>query len=238
MQFQEICNVLYSVCENGNLFELESISDNLTHLHVKNEDNKAFRIACLHGHLEVLKWLVDKFGLTVMDVRCNENWAFRIACLHGHLEVAKWLVDKFRLTIEDVRSLDNYAFRLACSHGHLEVAKWLVDIFGLTIDDVRCLDHEAFRYACQYGHLNILHYLIGRFQLTEDDYSAGVNSNWTSLITKACVEGNKFMVSWFITKFPKKEIPEEFKEFVEEVIDEHEVMIKRASLCGRVEIED
>jgi len=198
----EICKILHDVCENGNLLQLENI--NLTLEHVQSENNKA------------LRW----------------------ACIYGHLEVTKWLVDTFELTIHDVRSENNCAFRYACSNGHLEVAKWLVDKFGLTIVDVESDNNHAFRYACSNGHLNIMQFFIERFQLIKDDYTKPVNRHWISLIKKACKERNGFMVSWLVTKFLNNEILlndillneiPECKEFVEEVLNENEVMIKPAS---------
>jgi len=44
---------------------------------------------------------------------------------------------------------------------------------------------------------------------------------------KACKEENRFIVSWFQTKFPNNEIPEECKIFAEDVLNESEIMIKR-----------
>jgi len=166
MEFNEICNVLINVCEHGNLSLLEPISKYLTHVHVNNKNN--------------------------------------------------------------------FAFRVACSNGHLEVVQWLVDTFELTIADAKSFNNEALRIVCYYERLNILQFLIGRFQMSEDDYNQTVNWYWTKLITNACKEENRFMVSWFLTKFPKNEIllndiPEECKIFVEEVLNEHDVMIKPAS---------
>ena len=62
---------------------------------------------------------------------------------------------------------------------------------------------------------------------------------WLQLIRKACKEENRFMVSWFLTKFPKNEIllndiPEVCREFVEDVLNEHDVMIKPASKLAKI----
>jgi len=238
---QKAINVFLFACESGNLSSVKWVAEkcNITSKDARSEDNKAFRYTCHYGHLEVTKWLVDTFRLTITDARSHDNDAFRFACTYGHLEVAKWLVDKLGLTIEDVRCCDNYAFRYACQNGDLEVLKWLGDKFEFTIEDARCKDNEIFKHACMFKQMELLQFLIGRFQLTEDDYNEPVNRHWTSLIKEACGEENKFMVSWFITKFPKKvillnEIPEECKEFVKKVLDENDVMIKPASKRCRV----
>jgi len=152
--------------------------------------------ACRRGNLIQLQKISL---LELKHVKSNNNYAFHIACQYEHLEVLKWLVDTFGLTIIDERGQIFYAFRWACSNGHLEVAKWLVDKFELTLDDLKSDNNHAFRSACMFGHLNILQFLIGCFQLSEDDYSVPVNQHWISLMTKACKEHNRFMVSWFIT---------------------------------------
>jgi len=45
----------------------------------------------------------------------------------------------------------------------------------------------------------------------------------------ACQEENKFIVFWLVTNFPDLKIAEECKEFVEQVLEENEIMIKPAS---------
>jgi len=93
MNSSEIYKILYSVCVNGNLLQLQNV--NLTHEHVRNDYYLALRRACRFGQLEVLKWLDGKFGLTVIDAKCLSNWPFSLACSFGHLEIAKWIVNVF-----------------------------------------------------------------------------------------------------------------------------------------------
>jgi len=235
MEFDKICNVLVKLCTHGDLSQLQEMS-HLELKHIQHNNNYAFRYACCYGHLEVLKWLVDTFKLTIEDARSEDNDAFRCACSHGQLEVLKWLVDKFELTIEDARSDNNCAFRCACWKGHLEVLKWLVDTFELTLMDVRSLGNDALNLACKHGHLNILQFLIGCFQLSKDDYVSFVDWYWISLMTKACEEENGFMVSWFLINFPRNRIllnriPKKWHIFVKEILNENEneIMIKPAS---------
>jgi hypothetical protein len=78
--------------------------------------------------LEVAKWLVVRFNLTVEDIRTDNDYAFYCSCVNGHLETAKWLVS---ITADVVRSNANYVLCWSCSFGHLELAKWLTERFDL-----------------------------------------------------------------------------------------------------------
>ena len=80
----------------------------------------ALRYAANNGHLEVVKYLIDKGA----DVRAWSDYALRLAANNGHLEVVKYLIDKGA----DVRALNDYALRYAAFNGHLEVVKYLKSI--------------------------------------------------------------------------------------------------------------
>lgn len=55
------------------------------------------------GRLEIARWLVDTFGLTVEDARADGDFALYWACLNGHLGTAQWLAETFKLIAEKGR---------------------------------------------------------------------------------------------------------------------------------------
>jgi hypothetical protein len=57
-------------------------------------------MSCENGHLEVVQWLVNTFGLTAEDVGSNNNWALHKSYQNGHFEIVKWLKETFDLNIE------------------------------------------------------------------------------------------------------------------------------------------
>ena len=68
----------------------------------KNEkENKTpkeqFQWACYKGYLEVCKWLISTFNLTIKDVRSRDNLALRCAYENGHSKVCKWLKETFKI---------------------------------------------------------------------------------------------------------------------------------------------
>ena len=85
-----------------------------------NNKNAVFLRASLNGHLEVIKYLVEKYGA---DVRADNDYAVRFASQNGHLEVVKYLVEKCKA---DVRARNHWAVRRTLLNGHLEVVKYLI----------------------------------------------------------------------------------------------------------------
>jgi hypothetical protein len=163
------------VCQRWNKIILKSqayrkLFASLNHNLLDNLKSKkwkcAFRYACKYGHLEIVQWLVETFGLTTEDVKSDNNLAFQWACGYGHLEVAQWLVRTFDLTAEDIRN-DNYVFGWACFDRYLKIAQWLVETFKLTAEDVR--SDSTFQWACEFGHLEIAQWLVETFKLTVKD---------------------------------------------------------------------
>ena len=103
-----------------------------------------------NGHLEVVKYLVEKRGA---DVITNNDGAVQWASENGHLEVVKYLINHGA----DARSSNNYAVRNASVNGHLEVVKYLVEKCRA---DVRVNNDWAVRWASEDGHFEVVKYLI------------------------------------------------------------------------------
>jgi len=197
----------------------------LTSDDVRKNANRAFRYACSNGHLDVAKWMTDQFKLTITDSQSVGNYAFRFACSNGHLDVVKWMADEFKLNSVDAKNV-NYAFHFACYEGHLELVKWLIDTFEI---DNSFVTVDMFTNICK--HMDILQFIIQRYQLSAETYSKVHMWCWCGLITSACERENVFIVSWLITNFPDRDIPEYCKEFVQKVRKDNEIdiMIKPAT---------
>ncbi len=111
----------YYYCYEGNLGEIKKL--NLTLEDIRSLDNYALRGVSYYGHLEVVKFLIDK-GLTLEDIRSQDNEALIWTSSNGHLKVVKYLIDK-GLTLEDIRSQNNEALRWASINRHIKVVKFL-----------------------------------------------------------------------------------------------------------------
>jgi hypothetical protein len=87
----------------------------------------AFYLAGSAGHLEVMKWLISKFGT---DERCCEARILQKVCEKGRLNMVQWLVQ--HLGVEQVQGeLLQGCFEDACKNGRLHVAKWFVETFNM-----------------------------------------------------------------------------------------------------------
>ena len=120
----------WRACQVGDLAGVREEAEGLTREVARAMDNKALRVACGNGHLEVAQWLAARFALTAEDAREYNNGSLGSACANGHLAVAQWLVSHFALTAEDARADDNYALRWAREGGHEEVVHWLAEAGG------------------------------------------------------------------------------------------------------------
>jgi len=93
--------------------------DGITCVSASNILDMGLLSACLNGHLEVAKFLVEKGANNHAG---NEN-ALAWACSRGHLEVAKFLVEKGA----NIHVRNDYALQWACSKDYLDMTIFLVD---------------------------------------------------------------------------------------------------------------
>ena len=84
----------------------------------ENQKQNLMVWACKHGHIAVVRKLIDQEGA---DVGAYNNQALYLASNNGHLEVVRLLLDKGA----DVSACNNYALYLASRYGHLEVVELL-----------------------------------------------------------------------------------------------------------------
>ena len=80
-----------------------------------NDD--ALKWASSNGHLEVVKFLVEKGA----NVHADDNYALGWASENGHLDVVKFLVEKGA----DVNADNNCALRWASKNGHLDMVNYI-----------------------------------------------------------------------------------------------------------------
>ena len=145
-------------------------------------------LSCIHGQLDVVKWLLCLDKSSKIDVKDS----FKNACINGHEKIAKFILDKNQ-SIIDLIDL-GYIFLCLSENGHLNIAKWLINNKNINIyhhSDI------SFIKSCKNGHLKMAKWLI---TLLTCDY---IPSN-KALIT-SCSNGHIDIVVWLwsLDKFNK-----------------------------------
>jgi ankyrin repeat protein len=123
--------------------DIKAITQKLEIILHRQNDTKSAE----NGHLAVVKYLKEEFGLTKEDAQAGNNYALRMSAENGHLDVVKYLKEEFGLTKKDAQADDNYALRLSAKNGHLAVVKYLREEFGLTKEDAQAYNNAALRYS-------------------------------------------------------------------------------------------
>jgi ankyrin repeat protein len=113
-----------------------------------DNDNNSLIVASKIGHLEMVKFLVNRGAW----VGCVQNSAVILASEYGYLSIVKFLVYKGA----DIKAQDNAAVIWACKYGHLEVVKYLVSLGA----DITAKNNLAIIWATGNGHLDVVKYLV------------------------------------------------------------------------------
>lgn len=107
--------------------------------------------AAVNGHLDVLKYLVDKKGA---DISKENDITLRYTSFNGHTDVVKYLVEKGA----NIHVLDDFPLRHAAINGHLDTVKYLVDNgANIHADDEK---YVLSTYKRRYG--NVVDYLVSK----------------------------------------------------------------------------
>ena len=86
--------------------------------------------ASRNGHLECLKWLVTRSGVSPNAVARNGTTAAHDASAMGHLACLHYLLEHTACSARDTTVEGATALHMACRFGRLKVVKWLMDYTG------------------------------------------------------------------------------------------------------------
>ncbi len=189
--------------------------DNLRTL-VASSRYVGFRLAALGGHLDVMKWLIDKLTELAPDdvhamLAANDYDAFRLAACGGHLDVLNWLIEKQTALAPDkvhtMIAADDYdAFCRAARGGHLDVLKSLIEHqASFAPGDVKAMIKSAgrlaFRYAAFTDHLDVLKWLIDKLtDIAPNALRAMIVAENYDFFTKVAKLGHLDVLNWLIDK--------------------------------------
>jgi hypothetical protein len=130
---------------------------------------EVLRSAAKGGNLNVVRWLVDEYGVDASGV-------LKFAIAGCHCETARWIIERYDMTggsqdvyfparhgelsflkflaSRGIGELNIKALLVAAANGHLEVVKWLHCDRGIK------LTVDAMREAAQNGHLDVVQWIF------------------------------------------------------------------------------
>jgi hypothetical protein len=123
------------------------------------------RNASAEDKIDVVKWVINKFGTREAFVCFESVAAIDHACKNNNVEIIEFVAGAFGLGKESF----NLPFALRCFVKGGSVAKLqrFTTRFNITPDDIRACD--ALGYACRKSHLDIARWLVNTFDLTTAD---------------------------------------------------------------------
>lgn len=126
---------LIVAAKSGNLNGLKKLKDDGVNLSKKDEDgNTALLWAACYGHLDVVKWLLNKSDYAKITERNNAgNTALLLAVAYGHFPLVQWLLKEGGGNPPEKNCLGNNSLFLAANHGHLDIFDYLVRYYYLAI---------------------------------------------------------------------------------------------------------
>jgi len=86
-------------------------------LKMKSKINEFFRLACISGDLQVIKYYIEKG----VDIHINNDYPLQCASRVGDLDVVKYLVEKGA----NIHALDDFPLQIATDFAYYDVLKVL-----------------------------------------------------------------------------------------------------------------
>lgn len=210
-----------TACEYGHkhvidwmLKTFESIDKEYTYLIVYTD---ALAMTAENGHLDILKWLCDRYPIDRTDLLYTASNSFICAVSTHRLDVLKWMKDKFELTPSFDIKISSQALLDAIYYDYKEIAKWLTENFCTYICD--CVPRVGLVDRCEYVHLRkpVRHRDDNTVIYTSED--TYINDNYVEpnrfvdrILTNAVGLESSDMFVWLLENFAKSE--EEAENFI------------------------
>ena len=192
-------DTFYQAANVSNIWLLASMDTNLWKmmklLAIRNrilnlDPHEQLKWACKNGHLELAKWLCQKFSLI------PDNDLFVLSCRHGHLNIIEWIIDNLIIVETDenlfnyacesknVKTLDwfcskfnieknNESFKILCKTGCLKTVQWYCEKFSVQINDLQLNNGEIIRIVSAFGYVDVFEWFFENFSLNEEDIRIG-----------------------------------------------------------------
>ena len=112
--------------------------------------SRAFFNSAYYGHLDVVKYFVEKGA----DIHANAEEALRWSAREGHLDVVKYLTEQGA----DIHAHSEEALQWSAEHGYLSVVKYLIEKGANVHANSKCVLEICGRH----GYLEIIKFLVDK----------------------------------------------------------------------------
>ena len=123
-------------------------------------DHIPLHYATSNGHIDVVKYFVEKQVCTPMAENSFGQTPLHFACSKGHLEIAKYLIKSTSCSPLCVDVRGSTPLHYASQNGHLEIVEYLISEENCKSSRKNHKWETPLHYASQNGHLEIIKYLI------------------------------------------------------------------------------
>ncbi|XP_067861251.1 ankyrin repeat domain-containing protein 16 isoform X2 [Heptranchias perlo] len=147
-----------SLCLLKELCQGEGIRNALLKGHFGSSGDTVLHYAARHGHLEILKYLVEELGMDVGLANNDYKRALHEAASMGHRECLRYLIAQ-GARVDCLKKADWTPLMMACTRRNLEVIKDLVES-GASLTLKNKDGWNSFHIACRAGDPEIIQYLL------------------------------------------------------------------------------
>lgn len=119
----------------------------------------ALMIAAQHGHLDVVRFLLELPGADINSVNSYGSTALMASAFHGHLDVVRLLAQHPDMHVNQENRSGWTALMAAASNGHLNVITFLVDECGARAHLQDSHGWTALMVAVSSGYLEVASFL-------------------------------------------------------------------------------
>jgi len=130
------------------------------------------REAIINGHLNIVKYIIDKSGFVKTFISVFEKRHIVIAAQNGHLEIIKYIIEHWPKEYHTINII-NEATAVASEKGYLEIVMFLVNELGANVQpkgemSTYTYDPLALIYSIDKGHLEIVKFLLTKIPINDN----------------------------------------------------------------------
>ncbi|KAH3760106.1 hypothetical protein Pelo_8049 [Pelomyxa schiedti] len=184
-------DALLMCCTKGNLSVAKWLHSHFA-ARSFNPPEQYMKESCKAGHLEITKWLLAVFPVSInVAKKC-----IKLACKGRHVKLAQYLYQQFNF-LDPMKT-----FNICCVQlGDVEFAQWIMETNPVEFEDSTQAE-KLFSDCCSKGHLPLVKWLWATIFQDLADFSAEVKELSAKLVPQICSSSYLLpTAAWLCTEF-------------------------------------